>query len=52
MTSGGVLVGAVAEADGQRIVRLGPKPDGSLKIELLGAVRTLTPLVVGLMRAL
>ncbi len=49
---GGVLVAGIAEADGQRIVRLTLKPDGSLKVEPLGAVRTLTPLVIGLMRAL
>jgi protein-L-isoaspartate O-methyltransferase len=49
---GGVLVAAIAEAEGQRIVRLTLRPDGTLKTEPLGAVRTLTPLVVGLMRAL
>jgi protein-L-isoaspartate(D-aspartate) O-methyltransferase len=49
---GGVLVAAIAEADGQRIVRLSLKSDGALKVEPLGAVRTLSPLVVGLMRAL
>ena len=49
---GGVLVAAIAEAEGQRIVRLTLKPDGALKVEPLGAVRTLTQLVVGLMRAL
>jgi protein-L-isoaspartate(D-aspartate) O-methyltransferase len=52
LAPGGVLVGAIAEADGQRVVRLTSKPDGSLKVEPLGAVRTLTQLVVGLMRAL
>jgi protein-L-isoaspartate(D-aspartate) O-methyltransferase len=48
----GVLVAGMAEADGQRIVRLTLKPDGSLKVEPLGGVRALTQLVVGLMRAL
>ena len=52
LAPGGVLVAAVAEADGQRVVRLSLRPDGTLKVEPLGAVRTLTPLVVGLMRAL
>lgn len=52
LAPGGVLVAAVAEGDGQRIVRLTLRDDGTLRVEPLGAVRTLTPLVVGLMRAI
>jgi protein-L-isoaspartate(D-aspartate) O-methyltransferase len=48
---GGVLAAAIADEDQQRIVRLTLTPDG-VHAEGLGPVRTLTPLVVGLMRAL
>jgi protein-L-isoaspartate O-methyltransferase len=49
---GGVMVAAIADEDIQRIVRLTVSAEGGLQAEALGAVRTLTPLVVGLMRAL
>jgi protein-L-isoaspartate(D-aspartate) O-methyltransferase len=49
---GGLLVAAIAEDDAQRIARLTLDAEGAVQAEALGAVRTLTPLVVGLMRAL
>jgi protein-L-isoaspartate(D-aspartate) O-methyltransferase len=49
---GGVMVAAIADEDMQRIVRLTLSAESGLQAEALGAVRTLTPLVVGLMRAL
>jgi protein-L-isoaspartate(D-aspartate) O-methyltransferase len=49
---GGALVAAMADEDQQRIVRLHSAAGGALQAEALGAVRTLTPLIVGLMRAL
>lgn len=49
---GGLLVAAMAEDDAQRIARLALDGEGAVQAEALGAVRTLTPLVVGLMRAL
>ncbi len=52
LAPGGLLVAAVVDEHQQRIVRLTSGPDGALHAEALGAVRTLTPLVVGLMRAL
>jgi protein-L-isoaspartate(D-aspartate) O-methyltransferase len=52
MAEGGILVAAIADEDAQRIVRLTLAPDAGLQAEALGPVRTLTPLVVGLMRAL
>jgi len=47
----GVLAAAIADEEQQRIVRLRLSADG-VHAEALGPVRTLTPLVVGLMRAL
>jgi protein-L-isoaspartate(D-aspartate) O-methyltransferase len=52
LAPGGRLVGAVTAEEGQRVVRLTFSPEGGPRVEALGAVRTLTPLVVGLMRAL
>ena len=52
LARGGWLVGAIVAEEGQRIARLTLGPDGEARVEALGAVRTLTPLVVGLMRAL
>jgi protein-L-isoaspartate(D-aspartate) O-methyltransferase len=49
---GGALVAAIADEEAQRIVRLKLGPESEIQAEALGAVRTLTPLVVGLMRAL
>ena len=48
---GGALTAAIVDEDAQRIVRLTVTQEG-VQAEALGAVRTLTPLVVGLMRAL
>ena len=52
LSPGGMLVAAIAGEDGQRIARLICEAEGAARAEALGAVRTLTPLVVGLMRAL
>jgi protein-L-isoaspartate(D-aspartate) O-methyltransferase len=52
LAPGGMLVAGLADEGGQRIVRLALSPRGELKAEALGLVRTLSPLVVGLMRAL
>lgn len=52
LSPGGLLVAAIAEDDAQRIARLTLDGEGAVRAEALGAVRTLTPLVVGLMRAL
>jgi protein-L-isoaspartate(D-aspartate) O-methyltransferase len=52
LEQGGLLVAAIAEDDAQRIARLRLDGDGAVQAEALGAVRTLTPLVIGLMRAL
>ena len=49
---GGLLVAAIAEAAGQRILRLTLSADGDIAAEALGPVRTLTPLAIGRMRAL
>ena len=49
---GGLMVAAIAEDGAQRIARLRRDGEGAAAVERLGAVRTLTPLVVGLMRAL
>lgn len=52
LTPGGALVAAIIDEDAQRVVRLTRAIDGGVHAEALGPVRTLTPLVVGLMRAL
>ena len=52
LTPGGALVAAIIDEDAQRVVRLTRAIDGGVQAEALGPVRTLTPLVVGLMRAL
>ena len=52
LSPGGRLTAAIADGEAQRIVRLTLSADGELQAEALGPVRTLTPLVVGLMRAL
>ena len=49
---GAALVAAIADEDIQRIVRLTRDPAGELAGDAFGQVRTLTPLAVGLMRAL
>jgi protein-L-isoaspartate(D-aspartate) O-methyltransferase len=49
---GAALVAAIADEDTQRIVRLTRDGDGELKGDAFGQVRTLTPLAIGLMRAL
>lgn len=51
LNPGGVLAAAIADAEAQRVVRLRLTPDG-VQAEALGPVRTLTPLALGLMRAL
>ncbi len=51
LNPGGVLTAAIIDEEAQRIVRLRLTAEG-VQAEALGAVRTLTPLVVGLMRAL
>ena len=52
LAPGGALVAAIVDQDVQRVVRLTRLNDGGVRAEALGPVRTLTPLVVGLMRAL
>ena len=52
LAQGGLLAAGLADEGGQRIVRLTMRPEGEVSAEALGPVRTLTPLVVGLMRAL
>ena len=52
LSPGGLMVAAIAEDDAQRIARLTLDGEEAVHAEALGAVRTLTPLVVGLMRAL
>lgn len=51
LTAEGALVAALEDEDVQRVVRLCATPQG-LQAEAFGAVRTLTPLSAGLMRAL
>ena len=52
LAPGGVLVAAIVDEGRQRIVRIARDADGELTAEALGPVRALTPLAVGLMRAL
>jgi protein-L-isoaspartate(D-aspartate) O-methyltransferase len=51
LAEGGALVAALADEDVQRVVRIVATPEG-LQADAFGALRTLTPLSAGLMRAL